>query len=135
MKKKVKFALSFGVILVSLGWLAVSGFQESKFYYFTVGELGKLGSRALGMRLKVLGDVVPGSIARREGVVYFSLSQEGSTVKVVYIGRDPLPDTFTDGAQAVVEGALTSAGLFEGRKVQAKCASKYQATYGESPPR
>ena len=47
---------------------------------------------------------------------------------VVYTGTDPLPDTFKDGAQALVEGHLASNGHFQAEQIQAKCASKYQAT-------
>jgi len=54
-------------------------------------------------------------------------------LNVSYIGRDPLPDTFKDGAQALVEGRLASDGHFVAEQVQAKCASKYEANPGEAP--
>ncbi len=44
-----------------------------------------------------------------------------------YVGRDPLPDTFKDGAQALVEGKMMPDNRFVAEQVQAKCASKYEA--------
>ena len=49
------------------------------------------------------------------------------TLDVVYTGADPLPDTFRDKAQALCDGRLRADGKFEATKIQAKCASKYEA--------
>jgi cytochrome c-type biogenesis protein CcmE len=38
-----------------------------------------------------------------------------------------LPDTFKDGAQALVEGKMMPDKHFVAEQVQAKCASKYEA--------
>jgi cytochrome c-type biogenesis protein CcmE len=43
------------------------------------------------------------------------------------VGADTLPDTFKDGAQAIVDGDYSVDGGFRAEKIQAKCASKYQA--------
>jgi cytochrome c-type biogenesis protein CcmE len=44
---------------------------------------------------------------------------------VVY--EKEVPDTFVDGAEAVVEGALGSDGTFAAQTLLAKCPSKYEA--------
>lgn len=123
--KKLKFGVGIGIILAVVVFEAVSGFQQSKTYYVTVGELlqGKGGNR----RLRVGGVVEPDSIERRGGKVTFRLAQESQSIPVTYVGTDTLPDTFRDGAQAIVEGDYTSAGTFRAEKIQAKCASKYEA--------
>jgi cytochrome c-type biogenesis protein CcmE len=60
--------------------------------------------------------------------VNFVLEEQGKTLSVSYIGSDPLPDTFKDGAQTLVEGRLSPDGShFVAEQVQAKCASKYEA--------
>jgi len=51
---------------------------------------------------------------------------------VLYTGREPLPDTLVDRAQAVAEGHLLQDGSFEANHVQAKCASKYDSAYEET---
>lgn len=128
--KRMKFVAGGVAILGAVTWLAVSGFEESKAYYQTVSELKEMGTRARTARVRVAGDVVPGSIARRAGVVEFRISQSQEVLPVRYVGREPLPDTLVDRAQAVVEGRYRSDGIFEASKVQAKCASKYEAEYG-----
>ena len=54
---------------------------------------------------------------------------------VSYVGSAPLPDTFKDGALALVEGSLMPDGQFVAEQVQAKCASKYQANPTPLPAR
>ena len=129
--KKLKFIAGTALILGSVLWLAISGFEEGKAYYQTVSELKSMGSRAEGVRLRVGGIVVPGSIVRREGAVEFQISQDNQILPVRYVGKDPLPDTLVDRAEALAEGHYRD-GSFEASMVQAKCASKYEAAYGES---
>ena len=40
------------------------------------------------------------------GIVQFNLVQDKQILRVAYEGRDPLPDTFRDGAQALADGRL-----------------------------
>jgi cytochrome c-type biogenesis protein CcmE len=62
------------------------------------------------------------------------LVQDKLKLKVAYTGADPLPDTFRDGAQALADGKLDKDGVFRAAKIQAKCASKYEAKPGQLPP-
>ena len=64
------------------------------------------------------------------GRVDFVLEGEGKALAVSYIGNDPLPDTFVDKSQALIEGRPTPEGKFVADHVQAKCASKYEAAPG-----
>ncbi len=125
--KQWKFVAGSVVILAVLVWLGVSGFQESKTYYVTLPELRAEGMRAYEIRLRVAGNVLPGSIQRRDGKVHFTLYQDKDRLPVRYVGSDPLPDTFVDEAQAVVTGEFGRDDVFVARQVQAKCASKYEA--------
>jgi len=130
--KKLKFVAGAGIILAAVMALAISSFDESKAYYQTVPELKAMGERAEGRRVRVAGNVVPGSIVRREeGLVTFDIDYEGEGLSVRYVGRAPLPDTLVDRAQAVAEGTLLPDGSFEASLVQAKCASKYESAYEE----
>jgi cytochrome c-type biogenesis protein CcmE len=130
-KKQVKFAVGAGIILVTLFWLGWVGARESKTYYHTIAELSTLKGAQARQRMRVGGDVRPGSIVRLPGRVDFALQQEDKTLSVSYVGTDPLPDTFVDGAQALVEGRQMPDGRFVAEKVQAKCASKYESAPGQ----
>ncbi len=132
MQVKAKFGVGIGIIVATLGGLAWMGAQQSKTYYHTVAELRTLDSAALRQRIRVGGDVQAGSIQRMPGRVDFILTEEGHTLPVSYVGRDPLPDTFKDGAQCLVEGHSMPDGRFVAEQVQAKCASKYEAAPDQS---
>jgi cytochrome c-type biogenesis protein CcmE len=127
MNTYAKFGALVVVIIGVLVWLAMGGISDSKTYYKTIAELGQMGDQAKGKRLRVGGDVQAGSIIRNGAEVSFVLHQEAKTLKVVYNGIDPLPDTFKDGAQALADGKLGPDGVFQANKIQAKCASKYEA--------
>jgi cytochrome c-type biogenesis protein CcmE len=88
-------------------------------------------------RLRVGGDVEVGSIVRKGERVEFTIIQADDTeqvnekLQVVYVGRDPLPDTFRDRAQALCTGRMRDDNVFEANHIQAKCASKYEAEPGK----
>ncbi len=132
--KRGKFAIACAAIVTTLGWLAWVGAMESKTYYHSVSELSQLTGSKAKQRIRVGGDVQAGSIQRHPGRVDFVLVQEGHQLAVSYVGRDPLPDTFVDGSQALVEGRKSPDGRFVAEQVQAKCASKYEAAPGQGKP-
>ena len=130
MKKQAKFGVGIGVIIASMGFLAWLGYGESKTYYHTIAELQTLSGSAKGQRMRIGGTVATGSIRHLTGRVDFVLEGEGKTLLVSYIGTDPLPDTFVDKSQALVEGRPGPEERFVAEVVQAKCASKYEAAPG-----
>lgn len=130
MNTKIKFGMVTAIIVGTLAWLGASGINETATYYVTVEELNAMDD-ALEKRLRVGGDVEPNSIVRKADQVQFTITQDNLKLPVVYVGRDPLPDTFRDRAQALCDGRLRSDGVFEAQKIQAKCASKYEAKPGE----
>ena len=134
MNKNIKFGLIIAAILGTLGWLAAGGINQTASYYKEIAELDRLApNEKVDKRLRVGGDVELNSITRDGRDVHFVLVQEKDGVKrrlnVVYSGIDPLPDTFKDNApcQALVDGKLGADNVFHATKLQAKCASKYEA--------
>jgi len=133
-KKYGKFAALIVVVIGTLVWLASAGMKETQTYYKTVAELGQMGDKAYGARIRVGGDVENGSIQRIGNQVQFVLVQDKLRLKVAYTGSDPLPDTFKDGAQALADGKLDRDQVFRAAKIQAKCASKYEVKPGQLAP-
>ncbi len=127
--KKVRFTVGIAVVIAALGFLAVSGYQEGKAYYTTLEEFDALPASSQQERLRVAGFVREGTIVRDGTEVTFELGQDGHSLKVHYTGSGPVPDTFKDGVDAVVEGYRRPDGVFEADHIQAKCASKYEAEY------
>lgn len=129
----LRFGIATAVIVLSLGYLAFTGVEESKSYYVTISELRKMGDSAYSKRLRVAGNVVPGSIQRQGTKVQFQLVEQGETVAVSYVGSEAPPDTFVDNAQALAEGEFGRDGVFHAKKLQAKCASKYAPADPNAP--
>jgi cytochrome c-type biogenesis protein CcmE len=119
------------VVIAALVWLASTGVSETKTYYKTISEVGQMGDRAFAERLRVAGDVEGGSIQHAKGQVASPSPRTSEQLKVAYSGTDPLPDTFRDGAQALADGRMGRDGVFHASKIQAKCASKYEAKPGQ----
>jgi cytochrome c-type biogenesis protein CcmE len=126
LKTNAKFGVGIGIIVVTLAALGWVGARDSKTYYHLISELPTLSHSDLEHRMRVSGNVAPGSIRHFPGRVDFVLVEENRKMPVSYTGKDPLPDTFKDDVQALVEGRLSPDGTFAAEQVQAKCASKYE---------
>ena len=125
-RKQLKFAVGSLVIILTLSYLAYSGYQESKTYYRTVPEVYAMKDSAYDLRLQVSGDVVPGSIQRDGKIVTFVIGEATQTLQIKYVGKDPLPDTLIDRATAMATGKMGRDGVFVADTMLAKCASKYE---------
>jgi cytochrome c-type biogenesis protein CcmE len=112
-RRYLRFGAVITLIVVALGYLAFTGVRDSKSYYVTIKELNGMGPRAYSKRLRVAGNVAPGSIKRQGTHAEFLLIEQDRTLPVVYTGTEALPDTFKDDA------------VFRATNIQAKCASKY----------
>jgi cytochrome c-type biogenesis protein CcmE len=135
MSAGIKILLGGIVVAAALVWLGFVGFQESKAYYITVDEYTSLKQSVDGKILKLAGEVVPGSIDRTKPQMEFVIGNQDKTIRVQYIGKDIIPDTFKDGTRALVEGKATPDGIFQASHIEAKCASKYEAEYEERSAR
>jgi len=132
--KYLKFGGATVVILLALGYLAYTGVQESKSYYVTIKELHGMGDSAYTKRLRVAGNVQPGSIKRVGTKVEFMLVENDQLLPVVYSGTEAPPDTFKDNSQALADGSFGRDGVFHAKQLQAKCASKYAPQQNGSTP-
>ena len=134
MNKQLRFGIGIAVVLLAIAYFAFAGYNEGKAYYKTIEEVAAMGPDAQSKRLRVAGLVKEGTIQRDGTQVSFVLAQDVQTMhhtmRVHYVGSGPVPDTFKDRAEAVVEGKCLPDGTFEADHIQAKCASKYESKYG-----
>jgi len=121
----LKFGGATVVFMLLLGYLAYTGVQDSKSYYVTIKELRTMGDSAYSKRLRVAGNVQPGSIKRSGTHVQFVLVEQDQNLQVDYTGAEAPPDTFKDDSQALADGSFGRDGVFHAKALQAKCASKY----------
>jgi len=137
MKKNLKFIVGVSVIVISIIYLGVTGFREDYSYYLFADEfiekLQEFDKKAYEKNFRVAGYVVAGSIDRTTKPVKFKINYNDTTIPVKYIGSGPVPDTFKDNSETVVEGKYTPEGIFLADKIQAKCASKYISSPEKGP--
>ena len=119
---------------MAFAYLAYTGVEQSKSYYVTIKELRGMGNDAYAKRLRVAGNVQPGSIKRTGTRVEFVLMENDQTLAVDYSGTEAPPDTFKDNSQALADGSFGRDGVFHAKQLQAKCASKYAPKPGTTTP-
>jgi cytochrome c-type biogenesis protein CcmE len=133
LKKQRKFLLAATLVVGLVGYLMVTGMRDSMMYYYTPTELiSKISSDPTvhDLGLKVGGRVIPGTVSydNRTLDLRFQVADiEGGpgTFPVTFTG--PLPETFEEGADVVVEGRLAPDGVFHATTVLTKCGSRYEA--------
>jgi len=129
--RRLRFPIGIAAIVGAIGWLVLSSTASTGAYYVTVGELFAKGDTVKDRPLRVSGHVVSGSIQRetQRAELRFQIadpSNPDKTLPVVY-RHAAVPDTFKDGAEAVVEGRVSPDGVFEAKTLFAKCPSKYES--------
>ncbi len=91
-------------------------------YYVTVDELAK--SAAAG-KVRVGGFIVPGTITWDNTARTLTFQLQGNTRNLTVAYRGFAPDSFRDGATAIVEGELNRDGTFAAYNLLIKCPHQY----------
>ncbi len=125
LKGKLKFIIAIAVIALAVSYLVYGGVKDTMVYYLTVKELKSKVPSVYGERVRVSGNVVPGSIKHGpDGSLMFSIADDGGDIDVAYSGI--VPDIFKDDVEAVVEGEYGSDNVFAADVLLAKCPTKYE---------
>ena len=129
MKQKKRIGLLVGVIVVfsSFAYLMYGGIGENLVYFLTPTELMARGTDAYGSPVRLGGQVVPGSVTwNAEALDLRFQMTDGKTAVPVHSSGAP-PQMFRDGIGVIVEGRLTSAGIFESDNLMVKHSNEYRA--------
>jgi cytochrome c-type biogenesis protein CcmE len=112
------------VVLLVVGYLAVSSIGSALVYYRTPSEVAALDDPA-GRTLRLGGVVKPGSVQGPATDLFFVLTDGEAEVQV----HSTVAPTrsFREGSGAVVEGSFTTEGLFEATQVIVKHDENYEA--------
>jgi cytochrome c-type biogenesis protein CcmE len=131
------FAGLIGVTAV-VTWLIWTGISDTMVYYLTPSELlarAETDELFQERGVKVSGNVVPGSrtSSTDELLHTFDVKDPDHPDVVITVHfRHPLPDTFNDEAEVVMDGRYRGDGIFEATEVLTKCGSRYEAMPEES---
>jgi cytochrome c-type biogenesis protein CcmE len=130
-KGNVRLLLVLLVMAVGIVTLVMTSFQGAAVYAKTVDQLAASRGELAGRRVRVEGNLVHGSLQRRdEPCEYRFRMEKGGAELAVRYAQCIVPDTFRDvpgmDVGVTVEGKLLSDGSFEAVQVMAKCPSKYE---------
>ena len=134
MKKQTRF-LAAGIVLCGVvGYLMVTGMKGAMTYYLTPDELAQRVSANAAFAddegVRVGGRVVPGSVSFDQKTLDLRFTlvdiETGSHPFPVHY-QGPLPDTFREGRDVVVEGRYHNGSSIEATNVLTKCGSRYEA--------
>src|SRR5258706_13520686 len=92
--KYLKFGSVTVLILISLGYLAYTGVQDSKSYYVTIKELNGMGNEAYSKRLRVAGKDGAGEINCSGNHAYLILEENDLTHPRLYTPTEGPPSPF-----------------------------------------
>jgi cytochrome c-type biogenesis protein CcmE len=129
----VGLALVIGLAMVAaaIAGVVLVGMQDNAVYAKPVDELVKQKSKFAGRPVRAEGNLVHGSLTKREQPCEyrFSIEKNGTRVPVRF-AQCVVPDTFRDvpdmDVGVTVEGELLADNTFEATSVLAKCPSKYE---------
>jgi len=123
--RPIAFVAGVVIVVLALAYLVYGGIQQGATYWVTVGELRRAHSADPPRSVRLGGTVVPGSVAwdASHQHLRFAVTDGVDAIPVRYSGV--VPDIFAEGRQVVVEGRLTSDGVFAATTLLAKCPTKY----------
>jgi cytochrome c-type biogenesis protein CcmE len=124
--------VAIAVIAGSLAWVATRGLGGNLVYYRTPTEVLEAGDGLVGDRIRLGGQVVPGTVRRSSGNVTF-LVTDGDT-RMTVVGSGGVPSLFREGQGVVIEGVYGTDGAFHAEDVLVKHGSEYRPPRpGETP--
>lgn len=98
--------------------------SENVVYFRTVSEAVKQRPSQGDARLRMAGEVVPGTVEETRDGVRFEVSDGKATATVVHRG-DP-PDLFRDGAPVVCEGSWGPGKEFDSDRILIRHGNEYE---------
>lgn len=134
MKPIQKKLLAAGFVVVSAAaYLAFAGAKQGWAYYVTVDQFTRDSGKYANQRVKLCGTVAAEGLEVNRGRLTANFILESGDGKLPVVYRGAIPDMFRADCQAVVEGRLNAAGVFEAETLLTKCASKYEAGHDQNP--
>jgi cytochrome c-type biogenesis protein CcmE len=126
---KAVYIVAFMLLLLGVGYLAITGFQSGSMYFLNVSEALAKGMDDI-QQARLFGKVKSQGLERSQEKigVRFQLADKddpGQTIWVNYQGA--VPDSFQPGVEVIVEGSSSPSGkTFVAHSLMTKCPSKYE---------
>ena len=142
-RKRLLLVIPLVMAAAAIVALVLVGMQDKGMYSKPVDQLMAEKVKFLGKPVRAEGNLVHGSLVKRESPCEYRFTIEKNGVEVpVRFAKCVVPDTFRDvpgmDVAVTVEGQLVADNSLEASQVLAKCPSKYEmkerAASGEQAP-
>jgi cytochrome c-type biogenesis protein CcmE len=116
-------------VLIAAVALALFG-MKGAISLFMLPSQARQETALVGRSVQLGGYVRPGTLVRGPGdgisfTVADDAKPEAAAVRVVYVGKDPLPDLFREGQGVVTKGNFVNPEQFEASQIMAKHDERY----------
>ena len=115
------------VIIAVFGWLLFGGLEKNVVFFLTPQELLAKGTDAVGVPVRLGGQVKPGSVKwDAQALDLRFVVTDGAKEMQVHSTGAP-PQMFRDGMGVIVEGRVGTGGVFEASGLMVKHSNEYRA--------
>jgi cytochrome c-type biogenesis protein CcmE len=125
-KRTVGLLVALMITLSGFGYLMYGGIGENLVYFHTPGELLAKGDVAIGQSIRLGGQVMAGSVQWDADRLDLRFTLQDEDGHIVVQSRNAPPAMFREGQGVIVEGKLTSAGVFESSSLMVKHSNEYR---------
>lgn len=115
------------VIVAVFAWLLFGGLEKNVVFFLTPQELLAKGPEAVGVPVRLGGQVKPGSTRwdAKTLDLRFTVTDLKRDVPVQSTGAPP--QMFRDGMGVIVEGRFSQSGVFQATNLMVKHSNEYRA--------
>ena len=103
--------------------LALYGLKEKVNFFYTPTEAQLNQDKIIDRFVRIGGLVKPGSIKRKDDLLYFTIMDSQNSINATYKGL--IPDLFHEGKGVVAEGKVNEDGILAATKILAKHDENY----------
>jgi len=122
------------VIAGGFGYLLYGGLAKNVEYFLTPNELLAKGRSAVGVPVRLGGEIKPGSVLWNDTTLDLRFTITDGKSDVAVESRGTPPQMFRDGIGVVVEGRYLPSGVFNCTNLMIKHSNEYRPPKpGESP--
>lgn len=135
-RRRAALAIAAAIVLGAFGYLLFGGLESNVVYFLTPQELLARGDKAIGVPVRLGGQVAPGSVqwdAKALDLRFKVIDAAGGGTVLVHARGAP-PQMFRDGMGVVVEGEYGRDGVFTSKNLMIRHSEEYRAPKpGERP--
>jgi len=114
------------VVVAAFAYMLSGRIGNNLVYFYTPSELLAEGSKAYGAKVRLGGQVVPGSVKWDAPTTDLRFVMQDGKAQIAVHSQGAPPQMFRDGIGVVVEGKYVESGTFEANELLVKHSNEYR---------